>query len=867
MNALHWSCFHGSLEHSKELLKMGLDIMSRDNEGKTPAHWAATTQNVALMQQLVLAYSLHPFAKAARDDPALRACHIMNVPDNQGRTPLHVAVGIGNAEITELILSVDQAKVDIQDIHGRTPLHWAVQLGHPKMIKLLMDRGGLAQFKLLDANGWTALHYAAHEKYVDCAEELLKYDGIEDQADIHGQTALMLAILSVERDLVHLLIEKQISDVNAVDETGSTPLHVAAFVGVPDFCQRLLSAGASVDVEESLKQTPLFFACEQGHLDAVKCLVNADANTKHTESEGRNVLHFAAIGGHSPVCNYLIGKIGIDVNAIDKGGRSPLHTAAHAGDAETAACLIDREADVNLQDLEGITPLHWAAASGSLECVGVLMAASAFPNHTEYHQERYTPLNYATMAHANNEELNGFMREQGALSIQEIRNLAAQHIQSWWAGYRSRIRLLAAWQQSMMNGGKKKYTRGSMARRKDGTNVAHRNKQVSPTRTSPVRDKPGGKKDRFKNKVDIPDMPGKSGSIYVSDGERTGSGGIRLDPLGKQPRVRNSVQRKNSKNSMIIGAEKKPPHRLPAGPHAPEEPSEREVRKIRMKHVKKERNRVNMVREKISAACVIQKWWRMIKSSVNWDTVAANKDALKLKRKLHAHALEEKKRSREQHFHRKKPVTPPPAIAIDPTDDTQQIAALTIQLFWRQHMSRKRSLMNHPKHFKHRIATPAGPQKQLYPWSPEVMRSTRQQREAIIYSQPTQRSLNRWDPQLSPSRYKQAKVDVKRIPLVSVTAFNLATATYWPAEVQKRFDRKQQALADVEASADQVLDNFLANMKRVRQLKLDEMPVANRAPIDNHNRVYELLKQGDLPNPNSDLLNLVGQRSPQPQSA
>ena len=87
--------------------------MSRDSEGKTPAHWAATTQNVALMQQLVLAFSLHPFAKASRDDPSLRVCHIMNVPDNQGRTPLHVAVGIGNSAITELILSVDQAKVDL----------------------------------------------------------------------------------------------------------------------------------------------------------------------------------------------------------------------------------------------------------------------------------------------------------------------------------------------------------------------------------------------------------------------------------------------------------------------------------------------------------------------------------------------------------------------------------------------------------------------------------------------------------------------------------------------------------------------------------------------------------------------------------
>merc|ERR1711862_484663 len=108
----------------------------------------------------------------------------------------------------------------------------------------------------------------------------------------------------------------------------------------------------------------------------------------------------------------------------------------------TAAELIDQGADVNLQDSEGITPLHWAAASGDLECLAVLMT-KAFPNHTEYHQERYTPLDYAVMAHEDNTELIDFMRKQGALTIKEIRTLAAQHIQSWWAGYRSRIRLLA----------------------------------------------------------------------------------------------------------------------------------------------------------------------------------------------------------------------------------------------------------------------------------------------------------------------------------------------------------------------------------------------------------------------------------------
>ena len=82
-----------------------------------------------------------------------------------------------------------------------------------------------------------------------------------------------------------------------------------------------------------------------------------------------------------------------------------------------------------------------------------------------------------------------------------------------------------------------------------------------------------------------------------------------------------------------------------------------------------------------------------------------------------------------------------------------------------------------------------------------------------------------------------------------------------------RFDQKAAQLAKVEASADQVLDDFLANMKRVRQLKLDEMPKIAVGPIgmsDNHNPVYEALKKGKLPDPTSDLIKVVGSRSPPP---
>ncbi len=52
---------------------------------------------------------------------------------------------------------------------------------------------------------------------------------------------------------------------------------------------------------------------------------------------------------------------GVDVNAKDGVGRTPLHEAATYGDEEVAELLIANDADVNAKDNAGTTPLDWAS--------------------------------------------------------------------------------------------------------------------------------------------------------------------------------------------------------------------------------------------------------------------------------------------------------------------------------------------------------------------------------------------------------------------------------------------------------------------------------------------------------------------------
>jgi len=54
-------------------------------------------------------------------------------------------------------------------------------------------------------------------------------------------------------------------------------------------------------------------------------------------------------------------KQGVDINAKDEDGRTPLYTAAHSGKIDILKYFISKGADVNAKCNKGRTPLHLAA--------------------------------------------------------------------------------------------------------------------------------------------------------------------------------------------------------------------------------------------------------------------------------------------------------------------------------------------------------------------------------------------------------------------------------------------------------------------------------------------------------------------------
>lgn len=135
---------------------------------------------------------------------------------------------------------------------------------------------------------------------------------------------------------------------------------------------------------------PLYKAIFEGDCKRIDTLL-AGRNVKTGTGED-NLLRAALMGiieaPNPDVVQHLI-DLGVDVNAKDRFGWTPLHYAARkkspaADPSLSTACvklLIDAGAEVNAKDKDGVTPMHRIVFESpwNLEMIEVLLAAGAKP--------------------------------------------------------------------------------------------------------------------------------------------------------------------------------------------------------------------------------------------------------------------------------------------------------------------------------------------------------------------------------------------------------------------------------------------------------------------------------------------------------
>lgn len=161
----------------------------------------------------------------------------------------------------------------------------------------------------------------------------------------------------------------------------TSPLHIAAQLGLIRLCQLLLGGGSlDPDLRDGHGNTPLSLAAENGHEVVVDLLVGRDdVNADSKDKNGRTPLSFAAGNGHKAVMGLLLGRADVDTNSKNESGKTPLLFAASNGHTLVVKFLAGRaDVDVNFGEAgtNGWTPLAYAARRGRREMVKVLLNLS-----------------------------------------------------------------------------------------------------------------------------------------------------------------------------------------------------------------------------------------------------------------------------------------------------------------------------------------------------------------------------------------------------------------------------------------------------------------------------------------------------------
>ncbi|MBE9123192.1 ankyrin repeat domain-containing protein [Tychonema sp. LEGE 07199] len=353
-NLLH---FAGSKEVAELLIAKGADVNAKGAYGWTPLHIAAMSDRIKVAQTLI--------AKGADinawGEAQFESCYICTTPLFFARSP----------EMAKLLIAKG-ADVNAKNKDGITPLHTARSKAIAKILLAAGAKINIKEDNARNGKSRTLLHNAAKIGFKELVQQLIK-----DGANVAIRDR-------IKRTPLHYATTKEVAallmlDINAIDQYGDTPLHLAVDQGSQDIAELLIANGARVNVRNENGQTPLYRAIAIGHNEIAALLINNGTDVNNIDGSGTTPLHKAAHYGTVKILKLLIAK-GAEINIQDNQTKTPLDIAVDLKLQDTVALLISKNPDVNSEDKEGRTLLHIAVDFKLENVAKKLIAKGAFVN-------------------------------------------------------------------------------------------------------------------------------------------------------------------------------------------------------------------------------------------------------------------------------------------------------------------------------------------------------------------------------------------------------------------------------------------------------------------------------------------------------
>jgi ankyrin repeat protein len=403
--AMHYAARFNRFKIMSLLIAEEADPEALTDEGLTPLHYAARYTPLSQNDKEDDAAAPVTLRSNSRQimELLVKICRVnVNVKDEYGSTPLHLACSRGNRAAVEVLLACETIDVNIPDVNLDTPLHDACLFGDAFIVEKLLENE--ADCLLANSDKDLPIHIACQEGLCDIVNQIMRrrFDqraNMLNMPDHEMNYPLHLACESGNAEIVKVLFLNG-ADPNITDNKGVTPLHVAAKEGFIDIAEVLLQyENADINVVDLDLMTPLHYAARHNKLEMMKFLLRKGADIQSQDRDSHTPLLKSVVYGNLPITDLLI-KEGANPDDVDREGKSMVFIAAQENQSEILDCLISgvhedlgREL-VNTTDGTQNAPLHVACEKGNIESVKILLSCDRIKVDAR-NEADYTPLHLA----------------------------------------------------------------------------------------------------------------------------------------------------------------------------------------------------------------------------------------------------------------------------------------------------------------------------------------------------------------------------------------------------------------------------------------------------------------------------------------
>lgn len=394
--------FHAALHENtaiiEHLIDYGLDINLTDDRRQNVLFNLVLygSDNIEVIEQLIekeIKLNIKDNSDKTLLDEILHILSLIRHPDAKRPKKYGIIDKRRNYLKLTTILIEHGLAINRKDEKGKTVLYKEVKRKNYVTIKFLLSSG--ADINAEDNEGKTVLFDSCLEGLpnLKMIDYLLEEGADLDYTDLLGNTVI--------DDLVELVLIQE----NHKRPKSRRFLEAASDGNYVGLLKRILLRKPTLNIPKQNGKTIIFEAITYNNLELIKILLHNGCDPNHKDDDGNTPLSILVDEGlkikrikeREQFLERIVFvlKYRVDVDVLDKDGRTIFHKAVMANDLEVVEKLLTKKANLNIKDKQGRTALHHTQWKGNYKIARLLIVSGANIDEADY--AGFTIINYAAI--------------------------------------------------------------------------------------------------------------------------------------------------------------------------------------------------------------------------------------------------------------------------------------------------------------------------------------------------------------------------------------------------------------------------------------------------------------------------------------